>query len=162
MSTVRQPASYFHIFLRAGKNVFLLSEYNAEKINLVALRLRSMTSMKRRDLRMQYTPFALWIACRRRRRSEGSSGKDRRVHCRLRVDIDSNILLSLHTQTLERGRFIMVCGGKRDEDNATIPHTHIYDRLSGQWEQGMLCCFYVVWCITSVLYVVLLLCSMLY
>ena len=27
-------------------------------------------------------------------------------------------------------------GGKRGEDNATVPHTYIYDRLSGHWEQG--------------------------
>jgi len=44
---------------------------------------------------------------------------------------------TMQAQTLEAGRYIMICGGKRDEDNATVPHTYIYDRLSGHWEQGL-------------------------
>ena len=37
---------------------------------------------------------------------------------------------------LETGRYIIICGGKRDSDNATVPHTQIYDRMSGHWEPG--------------------------
>jgi len=31
----------------------------------------------------------------------------------------------------------MVCGGKRDADNATIASTHIYDRMSGHWSLSL-------------------------
>ena len=39
-------------------------------------------------------------------------------------------------QVLEAGRYIMICGGKRHQDNATVPNTQIYDRLSGRWDLG--------------------------
>ncbi|EKX34345.1 hypothetical protein GUITHDRAFT_166251 [Guillardia theta CCMP2712] len=39
-------------------------------------------------------------------------------------------------QLLEPGRFLFICGGRRDMDNATTANTIIYDRMSGNWEAG--------------------------
>uniref|UniRef100_A0A7S0HU04 WW domain-containing protein n=1 Tax=Hanusia phi TaxID=3032 RepID=A0A7S0HU04_9CRYP len=39
-------------------------------------------------------------------------------------------------QLLEPGRFLFICGGRRDSDNATTANTIIYDRMSGNWEAG--------------------------
>jgi len=45
--------------------------------------------------------------------------------------------INIYVQALEAGRFIMICGGKRDADNATVASTQIYDRMSGHWSVSL-------------------------